>query len=150
MNSKTEATRYVWPLIGILALVLIVYGCSELFMTEFVANYALEMFHSPLTMKSLDAGTVATISGFIRSSAISIIWFGIIGLLGAWGLKRKEKFAWKLSFLWSVLVFATGILIAGQQLFIANLSTICPDAIVHLIVGSIALVAILVVKNEFS
>jgi hypothetical protein len=150
MDSKKEATRYVWPVIAILALVLIVYGSSELLMTEFVANYAFELFQSSTTMRSLDAGTVATISGFIRSSAISIIWFGIIGLLGAWGLKRKENFAWKLGVLWSILVLVTGLLIAGQEIFIANLSTICPDAIVHLIVGSIALVAILAVKKEFT
>ena len=150
MKSKKEATRYVWPVIAILALVLIVYGSSELLMTEFVADYALEMAHSSSTMKSLDAGTVACFSSFIRSSAISIIWFGIIGLLCAWGLKRKENFAWKLSVLWSVLIIATGILTASQQLFIANLSTICPTAIVHLIVGPIALVAILAVKNEFT
>ena len=150
MNSEKEATRYVWPVIAILALVLIVFGSGELSMTEFVANYLLEMYHSPSTMKSLDEGTVASFNQFIRSTAIYTIWFGIIGLFCAWGLKRKENFAWKLGVLWSVLVIATGVLIAGQQIFIANWSTICPTAIVHLTVGSIALVAILAIKKEFT
>ena len=141
--------RYVWPAIVILSLVVI--GFSFLFMsvTELVFEATLERTGSSMTWESLDEDTAAALRFIITKPDRDEIWFGILGLFCAWGIKRKESFAWKLGVFWGVMLIVSGIILAAYELFILGWSTVCMQTPVFIIVGVIALGCLFIVKKEF-
>jgi uncharacterized membrane protein len=137
----------------ILALVLTVMGLMGMSMSRDRVDYWLEMSGSSSTVENLDEGAVAAFS-FIFGGGWMLsgwVYLGIFGLFCAWGVKRKESFAWKLGVLWSVLLTAYGIILAVNELFILGWpSTVCPGVPLFLIVGVIASGCLLAVRKEFS
>jgi hypothetical protein len=150
MTEEKGLTIYVWPIIAILALVLIGMALIWMSMSTDLVDYLLEMSGSSVTVESLDEEAVAAFSFIWRGVCMNGIWLGIFGLFCAWGIKRKESFAWKLGVLWGVLLIAYGIIIAVNELFVLGWSTVCPGVLVNLIVGVIALGCLFAVRKEFS
>ena len=141
--------RYVWPSIVILSLIII--GFSVLFMsvTALVFDTTLERTGSSMTWQSLDEDAASALRFIITKPDRDEIWFGILGLFCAWGIKRKESFAWKLGILWSVMLIVSGIILAVYELFILGWSTVCLQTPEFIIIGGIALACLLIVKKEF-
>lgn len=78
------------------------------------------------------------------------ILFGILGLFCAWGLKKRASFAWKLGVFWSVMLVASGIIIAVNEIVVSGWITVCLLPVEFIGVGGIALVYLLAVKKEFN
>ena len=150
MVEEKGLTRYVWPIIVILALVLIGMALIWMSMSTDIVDYLWEMSGSSVTMESLDEEAAATLSFIWGGLCMNGVWFGIFGLFCAWGVKRKESFAWKLGVLWGVLLIANGIIIAVNELFVLGWSTVCSSVPLNLIVGAIALGSLFAVRKEFT
>ena len=142
-------TRYVWPTIVILSLLVIGFSILFMSMTELVFDTTMERTGSAMTWESLDEDAAAGLRFIITKPDRYEIWFGIIGLLCAWGIKRKESFAWKLGILWSVMLIVSGIVLAVYELLILGWSTICLQVPEFIIIGGIALACLIIVKGEF-
>ena len=142
-------TRYVWPAIVVLSLIII--GFSVLFMsvTELVFQTTLERTGSSMTWESLDEGAATALRFMITKPDRDEVWFGVLGLFCAWGLKRKESFAWKLGVFWGVMLIVSGIILAAYEVFILGWSTVCMQTPEFIIVGAIALGCLLIVRKEF-
>lgn len=150
MAEEKGLGRYVWAVIVVLALFLMVMGLMS--MSTDRVGYWLEMSGSSLTVESLDEGAVAALS-FVFGGGWMLsgwVYLGIFGLFCAWGVKRKESFAWKLGVLWGVLLIAYGIILVVEELFVLGWFTVCPGVPVFLIVGVVALGCLLAVRKEFS
>jgi hypothetical protein len=143
-------TRYVWPIIVILALFLIGRSLILMSMPTDIVDYIFEMSGSSVTVESLDEEAVAVLSFIWGGVSMNEVWLGIFGLFSAWGVKRKESFAWKLGVLWGLLLIAYGIIIAMNELFVLGWSTVCSQSLQNLIVGVIALGSLFAVRKEFS
>jgi len=150
MTKEKGLTRYVWLITVVLALVLIGFGLMCMPDPINLMDYGLQMSGSSVTMESLDEEAVGTFSFITRSMCMGGIWLGIIGLFCAWGLKRKESFAWKLNVVWGVLVTADGIFRAVDELFVIGWSTVSPCVYPYIIGGVIVIGCLLAVRKEFS
>ena len=146
---EKERTRYVWPTIMILSLIVIVFSFFFMSMTGLIFDTTMERTGSAITWASLDEDAAAGLRFIITKPDRYEVWFGIIGLLCAWGIKRKESFAWKLGILWSVMLIVSGIILAIYELFILGWSTVCLQTPEFIIIGGIALACLLIVKKEF-
>ena len=142
-------TRYVWPTIVILSLLVIGFSLLFMSMPGLIFDTTMERTGSTITWASLDEDAAAGLRFIITKPDRYEIWFGIIGLLCAWGIKRKESFAWKLGILWSVMLIVSGIILAVYELFILGWSTVCLQTPEFIIIGGIALACLLIVKKEF-
>ena len=149
MVEERGRTRCVWPVIVILAVVII--GFSFIFMAavDLVLDVLLENAGLSWTLESLDEGAVATLRFMTVRPVLNEIWFGIFGLFCAWGIKRKVRFAWKFGLLWGLMLIVIGIINAVYELFILGWSETCLQAPEFIIVGVIALGCLLLVEKEF-
>jgi len=148
--TSEKGARYVWPVIAILALIIV--GWSLLFGiggVDYATNYELEMSGSQFTTETLEEGAVAALKLATSWIFILDIWFGAFGLLCAWGLKRREGFAWKLGILWGTLAIAHAIILATVQVFIAKWPTPCAETLMFGIIGAIALSCLFAVRKKF-
>ena len=152
MSEEKGFGRYVWIVIVVLALFLMGMGLMGVSMSTGRVGYWLEMSGSSLTVESLDEGAVAALSFMFGGGWMLSGWvyLGVFGLFCAWGVKRKEGFAWRLGVLWGVLLIAYGIILVVQELFVLGWSTVCPGVPVFLIVGVVGLGCLLVVRKGFS
>ena len=149
MTGKKRLTRYVWPTILILSLVIIGFSVFFMFLTQTIYNVTLERTGSSLTWQSLDENSVAAISFIINRANWDEIWFGLLGVFCAWGLKKKEKFAWSLGVFWSVMLLGSGIIIGVNELYVLGWSEVCLQTYDFIIVGSISLVILLLTREDF-
>jgi hypothetical protein len=148
--TSEKGARYVWPVIAILALIIV--GWSLLFGiggVDYATNYELEMSGSQFTTETLEEGVVAALKLATSWIFILDIWFGAFGLLCAWGLRRRERFAWKLGILWGTLAIAHAIIVATVQVFIAKWPTPCAETFMFGIIGAIALSCLFAVRKKF-
>lgn len=150
MATEKGVGRYVWLVITILAMIII--GWSLLFGIggiDFATNYVLEMSDSQFSTETLESGAVTALK--LANSWIFIlnIWFGAFGLVCAWGLKKREFFAWKLGILWGTLAIAHGIIIAANQVLVAKWSTACPEVFMFGIIGVVAISCLFAVKKSY-
>ncbi len=150
MTTEKGPSRYVWLLPVILALVLIAFGLMCLSAPIDLLDYGLQMSASSVTLESLDQGAIGTVNFITSSMCLGGIWLGILGLFCAWGLKRKESFAWKLGLLWSLLVIADGAFRAVTELFVLGWSTVSPCVYPYILGGLILIVCLLAVRKKFS
>ena len=76
------------------------------------------------------------------------IWIGIFGIFIAFGLKRKEKYAWTLGNFWGIMMITNAAIQGGYELLILGWSKTCLQTDMFLLLGVIALVSLLITKER--
>jgi len=150
MVGEKGRAKYVWLIIAILSIIVIFFSVFFMFLSEMIFDVTLERTGSSVTWESLDESGTLAVRFIIDRANWDEIWFGALGLFTAWGLKRKVSFAWNLGVFWSVMLIASGIIIAFNEIIVLGWDTVCLQTIDFLVVGGIALLCLLAVKKEFN
>jgi uncharacterized membrane protein len=72
-----------------------------------------------------------------------------LGLFCAWGLKKRDRFAWNLGAVWGVILLAAGIALGLSEMTIGRWPSVCVVTILYTTVGVIALICLFIVKKGF-
>jgi hypothetical protein len=78
------------------------------------------------------------------------IWMGIFGLLIAFGLKKKIKYAWMLGIVWGIMWLANAAIQGGYEIIGLGWSNVCVQTYLFLILGLITIPSLLIAREEFS
>jgi hypothetical protein len=149
-SYEKERGKNPWKVISILSLGVILLSIFFLVFSEMTFDVTMENSGSSLTLKSLDENAQGGAHFSVQRTFFDEVWFGILGLFCAWGLKKKDKFAWKLGVFWSVMLLTVGIVMAVYQVGILGWATPCLMMISLTLFGGIALTSLLRVKREFT
>ncbi|NOQ18281.1 MAG: hypothetical protein GQ507_03475 [Dehalococcoidales bacterium] len=149
VNERGRA-GYIWLIIAILSVIIIFVSIFFMAFPEITFDISMEYAGSPLTWESLDEGSKVAMHFLIVRPFWDEILFAILGLFCAWGLKKRESFAWKLGVFWGVMMLVAGIALGLSELYIGKWPTVCMVTFVYSIIGVIALSCLLVVKKEFN
>ena len=103
---------------------------------------------SSLTWETLDEESKAGMYFLILRPFWDEILFGIFGLYCAWGLKKRESYAWKLGMVWGVMVLAAGIALGLSEIIIGKWLSVCVVTYLYCIIGLIALSCLFTMKKE--
>ena len=143
-------TKHIWVIIAVLSVIVI--GVSVFFMTisEITFDVTMENSGSSTTLEDLDEGDRGAIHFLVDRPFWDEIWFGILGLFCAWGLRKRVGFAWNLGVFWSVMLMAIGIIIALHEIIVLGWDIVCLLPINLFVVGGIALVCLLAIRKEFN
>jgi len=149
MVAEKGVGRYVWFVVAILAMIVIGWSLVGIGIIDFATNYVLEMSDSQFRTETLESGAVTALN--LTNSWIFIlnIWFGAFGLFCAWGLKKREFYAWMLGILWGSLAIAHGIIIATYQVLVAKWSIACPEVFMFGIIGVVAVGCLSAVRKYY-
>ena len=149
VNGKGRA-KYIWPIIATLSIVIFLNSAFFIAFPEITFDISMEYPGSTLTWENLGEGSKAGMNFLIVRPFWDEILFGILGLFCAWGLKKRESFAWKLGVFWGVMMLVAGITLGLSELFIGKWPTVCIVTILYSIIGVIALSGLFMVKKEFN
>ena len=149
MTEEKKPGQYLWRTILILAIIISVVTLFYMAISSYHFDFILEQSGSSLTRQSIDENTAAALNYIYNRTNLIEILFGPLGMFCAWGLKRKESFAWKLGVFWGLMLIASGIMSGIWEIFILGWSQPCGLTIERIIIGIIALVSLLRVRKEY-
>ena len=146
-----EKGKNVWLIILVLSCLFLAFTVFAISTGDSVLENGLKQF----ARSSFDLGELDEAAhGFLTMAMIKPLWeelwMGILGIFFALGLKRKMKYAWTLSIVWSVMLLANGIVQGGYEMLILNWSRPCAQTYIFLVLGMIAFVSLLVGRKGFS
>ena len=142
--------KYIWLVFAFMSILILLSSVFFMAFPEITFDISMEYPGSSLTWESLDEGSKAGMNFLIVRPFWDEILFGILGLFCAWGLKKRESFAWKLGVFWGLMMLVAGIAIGLSELFIGKWPTVCMVTFVYSIIGVIALGCLFIVKKEFN
>ena len=149
VNGKGRA-KYISLIIATLSIIIFLNSAFFIAFPEITFDISMEYPGSTLTWENLDEGSKAGMYFLIVRPFWDEILFGILGLFCAWGLKKRESFAWNLGVFWGLMMLVAGVAIGLSELFIGKWPTVCMVTFLYSIIGVITLSCLLIVKKEFN
>ena len=149
VNEKGRE-KYIWLIFAIMSILIILSSIFFMAFPEITFDISMEYPGSSLTWESLDEGSKAGMYFLILRPFWDEILFGFFGLYCAWGLKKRESYAWNLGVFWGVMMLVAGIALGLSELFIGKWTAVCLVTILYSIIGVIALSCLFIMKKEFT
>ena len=147
VNEKGRE-KYIWLIFATMSIIIILSSVFFLAFPEITFDISMEYPGSSLTWESLDEGSKVGMYFLIARPFWDEILFGIFGLYCAWGLKKRESYAWNLSMVWGVMVLAAGIALGLSEIIIGKWLSVCVVTYLYCIIGVIALSCLFTMKKE--
>jgi len=148
--NKKGREKYIWLIFAIMSILIILSSVFFMAFPEITFDISMEYPGSSLTWESLDEASKTGMYFLILRPFWDEILFGIFGLYCAWGLKKRESYAWNLGVFWGVMMLVAGIALSLSELYIGKWPTVCIVTILYSIIGVIALSCLFIVKKEFN
>jgi len=149
VNEKGRE-KYIWLMFAIMSILIILSSVFFMAFPDITFDISMEYPGSSLTWESLDEESKAGMYFLILRPFWDEILFGIFGLYCAWGLKKRESYAWNLGMVWSVMVLAAGIALGLSEIIIGKWLSVCVVTYLYCITGLIALSSLFILKKEFN
>jgi len=151
MTEEKGFSRNVWWVVMIIS-------CLFLAFNAFAMSNPGSVLENGLTTyagSSFDLGELDEAGrGFLEMGMIKPLWEGlwvvVFGIIFALKLKQMKKYAWTLSFIWSVMLLAYGVIQGGYEMVILGWSSPCFQTYLFLGLGIIPFICLLVAKKGFS
>jgi hypothetical protein len=139
--------KNIWLVFASMSIIIILSSVFFMIFPEITFDISMEYPGSSLTWESLDEASKAGMYFLIVRPFWDEILFGVFGLYSAWGLKKREGYAWNFSVFWGVMMLVAGISLGLSELFIGKWPTVCIVTILYTLFGVIALSCLFIVKN---
>ena len=142
--------KYIWLIFAFMSIFIFLSSVFFMVFPEITFDISMEYPGSSLSWEDLDERSQIGMRFLILRPFWDEIFFGILGLFCAWGLKKRDRFAWNFGVFWGVMILVAGIALGLSELFIGKWPTVCMVTIVYSIIGVIALSCLFIVKKEFN
>lgn len=153
MSGLNKLKENVWVIMLVLSMIFIA-------VTLFIMSNGNNIFPTALKIAGSSQNT-ADIEGkalaFINMSMLKPlwegIWMGVFGVIIALGLKKEvpevQKYAWILGLVWGIMMLSNAAIQGGYEILILGWSMVCPQTFSFLFLGLVALVSLLIAREEF-
>ncbi len=150
IDYEKRPGKYIWLIFTTMSIIIILSSVFFMAFPEITFDISMEYPGSSLTWESLDEASKTGMYFLIVRPFWDEILFGIFGLYCAWGLKKRESYAWNLGVFWGVMMLVAGITLGLSELFIGRWPTVCIVTILYSIIGVIALSCLFIVKKKLN
>ena len=150
MTKEKGFNKNVWKIMVILSILFIVWTLFVISRGDEILPTAFKLAGSSQLTEDIEKSALDFMNMTMLKPLWEGIWMGIFGLFFAFGLKKKEKYAWTLSLFWGIMMITNAAIQGGYEIFILGWSKVCLQTYMFLILGVIALVSLLIARKEFS
>ena len=149
-TSKENGFNKVWIIMLVLSLVFIAVTLFIMSNGNNILPTAFEIAGSEQATEDIEDKALNFINMSMLKPLWEGIWMGIFGLLIAFGLKKKEKYAWTLGMLWGGMMISNAAIQGGYEVLVLGWSNVCPQTFLFLILGLIAIPSLIITRKQFS
>ena len=147
---KNRRAKYIWLVFAAMSILILFSSFFFMAFPDITFDISMEYPGSSSTWEVLDESSKIGMRFLILRPFWDEIIFGILGLFCAWGLTKRDSFAWNLGVVWGVMMLAAGIALGLSELLIGKWPTVCAVTILYITIGVIALIGLFIVKEEFN
>lgn len=147
---NNRRARYIWPVFAVMSVLILFSSVFFMVFPEITFDISMEYPGSSLRWEALDESSKVGMRFLVLRPFWDEIIFGILGLFCAWGLKKRDRFAWNLGAVWGVILLAAGIALGLSEITIGRWPTVCVVTILYVTVGAIALICLFILKQGFA
>ena len=148
--AKEKRSNKVWLIMLVLSIVFIAVTLFIMSNGNNILPTAFEIAGSSQKTEDIEENALNFINMSMLKPLWEGIWMGIFGLLIAFGLKKKEKFAWTLGMVWGIMMITNAAIQGGYELLVLGWSNVCPQTFLFLILGLIAIPSLIIARKDFS
>jgi hypothetical protein len=142
--------KSIWLVFTLMSILILLSSAFFMAFPEITFDISMEYPGSSLRWDDLDDASQTGMRFLILRPFWDEIIFGLLGLYCAWGLRKKEPFAWHLGIIWGVMMLLAGIALGLTELIIGKWTAICVVTGLYTGIAVIALGSLLLVRKEFS
>jgi len=150
MAKEKGFKKNVWIVMLVLSIIFIVMTLFIMSNGDNIFPTALEQADSTQAIEDIEENALNFINMSMLKPLWEGIWMGIFGLFIAFGLKKKINYAWILGIIWGIMMITNAAIQGGYEVLILGWSNVCPQTLLFLILGLIALPSLLIARKEFS
>ena len=150
MIEEKGLGTHVWKMMMVLSVISILWTLFMMSRGDEILPTAFKLAGSSQLTEDIEKSALEFMNMTMLKPLWENIWIGIFGLCFAFGLKKKEKYAWTLSVLWAVMLITNAAIQGGYELLVLGWSNVCLQTIMFLLPGLIALASLLIVRRGFS
>jgi hypothetical protein len=150
MAREKGFKKNVWIVIMVLSIIFIIMTLFIMSNGENVLKTGLEIAGSSQDTTDIEEKALNFINMSMLKPLWEGIWMGIFGLLIAYGLKKKIKFAWTLGIIWGIMWLTNAAIQGGYEMLILKWPSVCVQTYLFLILGLISLPSLLIAREEFT
>lgn len=144
MAGEKGSRKGVWVIMLVLSVVFIVWTLFVMTRGTEILPTAFKLAGSHQLTSDIEARALAFMNMTMVKPLWEEIWIGIFGLFIAFGLRSGKKYAWTLGIFWGIMMIVNAAFQGGYELFILGWSKVCLQTYMFLVLGSIALISLLV------
>jgi hypothetical protein len=141
--------KFIWLVFALMSILTLLSSAFFMAFPEITFDISMEYPGSSLWWEDLDDNSQVGMRFLILRPFWDEIIFGLLGLYCAWGLKKKEPFAWHLGIVWGVMMLLAGIALGLSELIIGQWTAICVVTGLYTGIGLIALGSLFFIRKDF-
>ena len=149
MTKENRFNKQVWKIMMVLSIIFIAWTLFVISRGSEILPRAFELAGSSQLTQDIEKNALEFMDMTMVKPLWEEIWIGIFGLFIAFGLKKKQKYAWTLGIFWGIMMITNAIIQGGYEIFILGWSKVCLQTYTFLFLGMIALVSLLITRKEF-
>jgi hypothetical protein len=149
VNEKRRG-KYIWLLFAFMSVLILLSSVFFMAFPDITFDISMEYPGSSLRWVDLDENSQIGMRFLILRPFWDEIIFGILGLYCAWGLKKRESYAWSLGIVWGAIMLTAGIALGLSEIFIGKWLSVCVVTYLYCIIGLIALSSLFSLKKEYN
>jgi hypothetical protein len=141
---------HVWKVITILSIFSIAWILFMMSRGDEILPTAFKLAGSSQLTEDIEKGALDFMNMTMLKPLWENLWIGIFGLYFAFGMKRKQRYAWTLGVLWAVMLITNAAIQGGYELIVLGWSKVCLQTLMFLVPGLIALATLLIARRDFA
>lgn len=138
-----------WKIMLIVSIVFLVWTVFIMSHGSDILPKAFELANSPQKIGDIDKDALNFMNMAMLKPLWEGIWVGIFGIFIALGLKKREKYAWKLSLFWGIMLLTNALIQGSYEIIVLNWPNACPQTYMFLSLGLIAFVSSILTRKKF-
>lgn len=150
MTDEQGFGRHVWKIVIVLSVFFILWTIFMISRGDEILPTAFKLAGSSQSTEDIEKSALEFMNMTMLKPLWESIWIGIFGLIFAFGLKEKKRYAWTLGVLWAIMLISNAGIQGGYELLILRWPKVCLQTIMFLVPGIIALASLLIARKEFS
>lgn len=142
--------NHAWKIMMALSIIFIVWSLFLMSQGDNILPRALELAGSSQSTGDIEKSALDFLNMSMLKPLWEGMWMGLFGLVIAFGLKGKKKYASTLGMLWGIMMVGNAAIQGGYEMLILGWSSVCPQTYAFLLFGVVALASLSVTRKEFS
>lgn len=147
--EKEQRSNKAWSIMLVLSLAFIAVTLFIMSNGSNILPTAFEIAGSEQATEDIEEKALNFINMSMLKPLWEGIWMGFLGIFIAFGLKKKEQFAWYMGMLWGIMMISNAAIQGGYEVLILGWSNVCPQTFLFLILGLVAVPTLLTNRKEF-